>query len=304
MSDDQLLAALKAAARRDTPPQELGARVLEHVAYRARLEAPLRSQHSRHWRRALGGVATIGIAAAAWFWVRLPESAPRILAEQPGAASTQASRRPGSATASASAPPVVDPCRVRVAAPGRAPLVDDFEDGDDELSPVEQRAGFWRWARESDAPGTAPALLPVPRPDASARNRLALHAKGGQLYDWGATIEVSFRPPCYDATAYQGLALAARGPGRIYVSLREVDVIPAFEGGICQADCYNSHVAKLELGRDFRNYEVRWAELRQRGIGRPPLDPSRLHSIAIMIRPEDTPYDVWLDDVRFVPREP
>lgn len=304
MSDEQLIAALKAAARRDAAPPELGVRVLEHVAYRARLEAPLRSQHSRHWRRALGGVATIGIAAAAWFWVRLPESAPRILAEQPGAASTQALRRPGSASPSASAAPIVDPCRARVAAPGRAPLVDDFEDGDDVLAPLEQRAGFWRWARESDAPGTAPALLPVPRPDASARNRLALHAKGGQLYDWGATIEVNFRPPCYDATRYQGLALAARGPGRIYVSLREVDVIPAFEGGTCQADCYNSHVAKLELGRDWRSYKVRWAELRQRGIGRPPLDASRLHSIAIMVRPEDTPYDVWLDDVRFIPREP
>jgi hypothetical protein len=302
MSDEQLIAELKAAARRDAAPPELGARVLEHVAYRARLEAPLRRQHGRHWRRAFGGLATIGIAAAAWVWVRLPDSAPRILAEQPGAASTQASRP--SRSASASAQPVADPCRARVAASGAAPLVDDFEDGDDVLAAFEQRAGFWRWARESDAPGTAPALLPVPRPDASARNRLALHAKGGQLYDWGATIEVSFRPPCYDATAYQGLALAARGPGRIYVSLREVDVIPGFEGGTCQADCYNSHVAKLELGRDFRSYEVRWTELRQRGIGRPALDPSRLHSIAIMVRPEDTPYDVWLDDVRFLPKEP
>ncbi|HEX2877703.1 MAG TPA: hypothetical protein VHP33_40920 [Polyangiaceae bacterium] len=302
MSDDQLIATLKAAARQDTPPQELGARVLEHVAYRARLVAPLREERRRLWRRALGGVVTVGIAAGFWLWVRLPEPAPRILAEHPGAASERASRAAASATVSA--PPVVDPCRGSVVAPGKAPLVDDFEDGDDVLAPVEQRAGFWRWARETDAPGTAPALLPVPRPDASARNRLALHTKGGQLYDWGATIEVSFRPPCYDATAYQGLALAARGPGRIYVSLREVDVIPAFEGGICQADCYNSHVAKLELGRDWRSYEVRWADLRQRGIGRPPLDPSRLHSIAIMIRPEDTPYDVWLDDVRFVPREP
>lgn len=300
MSDDQLIATLKAAARRDAPPHELGARVLDHIAYRAGLVQPLHELRRRRWRRGLSAVATVGLAAAVWLWMRLPAPAPRILAEHPDAPSTRAAPP----AVSASARPIVDPCRARVAAPGRAPLVDDFEDGDDVLAPVEERAGFWRWARESDAPGTAPALLPVPRPDASARNRLALHAKGGQLYDWGATIEVGFRPPCYDATAYQGLALAARGPGRIYVSLREVGVIPVFEGGTCEADCYNSHVAKIELSRDWRSYEVRWVELRQRGIGRPPLDAGRLHSIAIMIRPEDTPYDVWLDDVRFVPREP
>jgi hypothetical protein len=32
----------------------------------------------------------------------------------------------------------------------------------------------------------------------------------------------------------------------------------------------------------------------------PPLDASRLQSVAFLIRPEDTPYDVWLDDVRFL----
>jgi hypothetical protein len=47
---------------------------------------------------------------------------------------------------------------------------------------------------------------------------------------------------------------------------------------------------------------VRWEQTRQRGKGKPALDPSSLNSIAFLVRPEDTPYDVWLDDVRFVPR--
>jgi hypothetical protein len=69
-------------------------------------------------------------------------------------------------------------------------------------------------------------------------------------------------------------------------------------------DCYNSHAAKLELGREWRTYQVRWSELHQRGLGKPPLKPSRLHSIAFLIHPEDTPYDVWLDEVRFLPARP
>ena len=32
------------------------------------------------------------------------------------------------------------------------------------------------------------------------------------------------------------------------------------------------------------------------------LDPSKLNSLAFLIRPEDTPYDVWIDDLRFVRR--
>jgi hypothetical protein len=44
-------------------------------------------------------------------------------------------------------------------------------------------------------------------------------------------------------------------------------------------------------------------------IDTPPLDASRLHSVAFLIHPEDTPYDVWLDEVRFLttkswPRQP
>ena len=40
------------------------------------------------------------------------------------------------------------------------------------------------------------------------------------------------------------------------------------------------------------------------GVDRPALDPSRLHSLAFLIRPEDTPYDVWLDEIRFVVKGP
>jgi hypothetical protein len=291
LTDEELLRAVKAAAGQDVAPPGLGERVVEGVANRTRLEALLRTPRIGNWRPALAAAVALGIAASAWLWARAPKPTPHIVAETSAAAES----RP-----SASAAPVVDPCRARVSAAGKSPVIDDFEDGDDALTPLEDRAGFWRWVRESDAPGTAPALLPVPRPDAGARSRLALHVKGGELQDWGATMEVNFRPPCYDASRYAGIVVSARGPGRVYVSLREVGVIPVFEGGSCQRDCYNSHVAKLELGREWRTYDLRWAQLRQRGAGKPPLDASRLHSIAVLIRPEDTPYDVWLDDVRFL----
>lgn len=297
MSDDEkrLLERAQAAVRSETAPVNLAERVLANVAYRRRLEAPSAAQErARRLRLAVASCVGLASAAAVWLLTRAPSTTVRIAAEAPERAASVATALPST---HANAP---WPCRERRAAGGDAPLLDDFEDGDDAVASLEARAGFWRWARESDAPGTAPALIPVPRPDPSARNKLALHVKGGRLFDWGATVEVNFLPPCYDVTAYAGIKLQARGPGRVYLALREVGVIPVAEGGSCEHDCHNPHVVKIELSPEWRSYEFHWAELRQRGLDTPALDPSRLHSVAFLIRPEDTPYDVWLDEIRFV----
>lgn len=297
-ADDQRLERAKAAARLEAAPAHLTERVLEAVEYRRRLETPLASA-GRFRRLALVGSSMLAVAAAFWLFLRAPVPIAHIAPEQ-----SQSSSVSSAPVTQPRAPKSVpDPCRSRVAASGAALLLDDFEDGDDALAALDQRAGFWRWAREIDAPGTAPALIPVPRTGGGARNKLAVHVKGGRLFDWGATVEVNFEPPCYDATAYAGIKLQARGPGRVYVALREVDVIPIAEGGSCEHDCHNPHVAKIELSPEWRSYEFRWAELRPRGIDTRPLDPSRLHSVAFLIRPEDTPYDVWLDEVRFLPKK-
>lgn len=289
----EAIATLADAARSETAPRELPNRILEHVAYRARLE---RSGMKRV--RVSTALAAAACALAAGFVLAraLPSAEPAISAER----ATLPSGAGAIGAATAGSGRVVDPCRERVVGTGEAPLLDDFEDGDDLISRLEGRDGFWRWARETDAPGTAPALIPVPRGDGVASNRLAVHVKGPQLSDWGATIELDFRPRCYDAARYAGIRFQARGPGRVYLAAREVGVIPIAEGGTCERDCHNPHVAKVELTDEFQSYELRWSELRQRGMERPALDPSRLHSIAFLIRPEDTPYDVWVDDVSFV----
>lgn len=286
--------------RREAPPADLEERVLEQIAFRGRL---LQSAE-QPWNISRAAVifSSLALAASAALLVMARNAARELpiraesVAGAPRAAISSA-RLPTALPSPASVP---DPCREHATAEGRSPLIDDFEDGDDAIRPLEGRSGFWRWAREIDAPGTAPALLPVPRPEATRANRLAQHVKGAELVDWGATLEFDFRPSCYDASRYAGVSFQARGPGRIYVTPREVSVIPVAEGGSCERDCYNGHQIKIDLDATFRTYQVRWSDVRQRGFGKPPLDPRRLHSLAFLIRPEDTPYDVWLDDVRFL----
>jgi hypothetical protein len=290
--EERQLEEYAAAARREQAPEHLKSQILAHVSYRDALEQRRSVSQRRSWV-AMGALACA--VAAGWFLAKLPHQPSAITAEKPGGAAIT------SAPAASTPRALVDPCQNRASAAGKSPLLDDFEDGDDAVTALEGRDGFWRWARETDAPGTAPALIPVPRGDGLPHNRLAIHVKGKQLNDWGATIELDFRPRCYDAARYAGISFQARGPGRIYLAAREVQVIPVAEGGTCERDCHNPHIAKIELTDGFRTYQLRWRELRQRGIDRPPLDPSRLHSIAFLVRPEDTPYDVWVDDVSFLP---
>jgi len=289
------------AARDEAPPAELGERVLEQLAYRTRLERIAVLPRRPSYRAVAAGLALFaaGVLLAV---LALEPSTDLPIAAEHAASASKASAAPAGVLAPASAPLVVDPCLARASVNGTEPSIDDFEDGDDAIRPLEGRAGFWRWAREIDAPGTAPALIPIPRPDATRANRLAQHVKGGQLLDWGAAVEFDFRPACYDASKYVGVSFQARGPGRIYFAPRERSVIPIAEGGSCEVDCHNPHVIKIELESAWRTYQVHWTELRQRGIGKPGLDVSRLHSFAFLIRPEDTPYDVWLDDLRFLQR--
>lgn len=286
--------ALIRSAQTEEPESKLVDRVIGAIAYRrASAETP-----SRSWRAAAawaGVGAAMAVAAGAVVIVRNtnPQTNVKITKEptQLGGASTQAA---GPAQVR------IDPCAAKRTALGEKPLIDDFEDGDDEVSLVEGRSGLWRWVRDTDAPGTSPALLPIPRHNPKLGNKLAIRVKGGKLLDWGAVVEFDFVPPCYDASAYRGLTFQAKGPGRIFVAPREVDVIPVALGGTCREDCHNAHVKKLDLDAQWRTYEVAWSEVAQRGYNKPALDPHRLNSIAFQIHPEDTPYDIWLDDVKFL----
>lgn len=300
-SDDERGAfeRLLRAAREDAPPPALGERILEQLAYRSRLPHETLIPRTKAFRGALGALALLAAAVILVLFTRKSRVDAPITAERAASASQS-----NPARAVAPKAPVQratpDGCVSLAPASGREPLIDDFEDGDDAIRPFEGRVGFWRWPREIDAPGTAPALIPVARPDATRGNRLAQHVKGGQLLDWGAAIEFDFRPACYDASNYVGVSFQARGPGRIYFAARERFVIPIAEGGSCQSECHNPHVAKIELESGWRTYRVRWNELRQRGIGKPALNARALHSLAFLIRAEDTPYDVWLDELRFL----
>jgi len=280
-----------------------------HLAQRARRAAangPIDSLASRDWRLlfarrwlvvALAGailVLIVVVYVAGGSARRVPIATEPLHARQP--------QVPTPAASSSRPAALRDPCQVSNRGDGSHPEIDDFEDGNPLIEAAEGRFGVWSMFKDSDTPGNFEALTPTRLPNATRRNRYALHVSGGELLDWGASIQFDLRPSCYDAGAYSGLSFRAKGPGRVYVGVRQISVVPVEYGGTCTKDCYNVHQKKVDLSARWETYTVAFSDMRQRGYGTPQLDASRINGVGFLVQPADTPYDFWIDDVKFVPR--
>jgi hypothetical protein len=209
---------------------------------------------------------------------------------------------PAPAAATAGVAVLRDPCEAHVKATGLQPLIDDFEDGNPLIGAYEDRVGLWNVFKDTDVSGSFNTVTPTLLAQPTRGSRYALHAAGGELLNWGATVQLSFQPSCYDASVYSGIAFRAKGPGRVFVGVNETSVVPIQYGGTCAKDCYNRHQKKLDLSARWQSYTIRWNEMRQRGYEMPPLDPSRINGLSLLVQASDTPYDFWIDDLRFTSR--
>lgn len=285
---------LQAAERLDHPSPDLEQRLSERLS----LLQPGAARSPGWWRRPwVMGATSLGVAAC----VALVLAALRSSQTDVGLAQPEPVERVVVPTAPVRKVPA-HPCDRRFRAPGTSPLIDDFEDGDGHVHEAEGRSFLWFLHYDYDREGE---VTRVPRSEpiegAGRGNHRALHLTGGTLRDWGAVLEVPFSPHyCYDASAYAGLSFRAKGPGRVFVGAREVRVVPTRWGGTCEADCYNVHAAAVSLDSDWKQYDVPWSKMRQRGYDTPPLDPTSLHSLQWHVHGEDTPFDLWIDDVRFI----
>lgn len=301
------------STRQDAPSPGTREAALEYVLLRYRRHRMLQ----RVGWAALG--SSIAVAAGVVLWVRAnPAPETQLAREQPTAPSQSgAASAAGHAPARASAPlpapsaaaraPELEPCTPAMRAEGNDSLIDDFEDDDARIAPLEHRAGFWSASNDGSgkqrpAPGGPLAMTRIP--GGRGASHFALHTSGSKFTKWGALLAADFSPRrCYDASAYAGLVFFARGRGSFNVVAKMTQIAPEEFGGSCTRDCYDSHRATLPLTSDWQERRVTWAELKQKGYGRVvPFDPRSLLSLEFTVEPEQTPFDLWIDDVRFLQR--
>jgi hypothetical protein len=188
---------------------------------------------------------------------------------------------------------------------GGAPLIDDMEDKNARLLIADGREGFWAVYNDGSGKQVPPGLSAL-HPERLARrrgdSRYALHTSGGKFSIWGSILVGTFTERgCYDMSAYSGLEFWAKGNTRVYVQLAVIDEMPTENGGLCEGkDCYSSPRKAFDLGPNWQRYELGFAELEQLNQpGKQHFDPKRVVQLDISIYREDTPFDVWIDDVRF-----
>jgi len=290
--------SLLAAAGEDVPPARARQDAFARVAseYRARRR-----------RYIVGGAAvsvtTLALAAAiALVHHRVPQ--PMLVAPEPHASSPAVPKTPAPAPSSAN--PLAR-CSPALVADGKNPLIDDFEDGDAHAPMLEHRAGQWvtfndGTGTESPSPGTPFTTTRIP--GGRGDSHFAVHNVGSKFGKWGASLSLTLNPHhCYDASAYAGIQFWARGHGEIRAEVKVTQVVTEEFGGTCQHDCFDTHGKIIKLSKQFEHVVVRWEDLSQMGFGEAvAFDPRSLDGIEFAVRPEQTPFDFWIDDVSFIPR--
>ena len=265
------------------------------------LDAGLAALDERRWRRpvVIFTGTVLGLAALSVLWVRsLPvptrPASPEVLLPYTPPTKAVVPDRPE--------------CPKLVAARGDAPLLDDWEENDSRVAPLDGRAGYWATYDDGTGKQTPPdksPLFPTRITGGRGGSARALHMTGGKFKDWGVTFGAELaNAACYDASKYSGIEFWAKGPGVIKVGLQMIDVQDEKYGGFCKTDCYNTHRKVIELSKTWKHYSVRWEDLHQLYEAGPPLsfDPHRVRFLEFGIGPENTPYDLWIDDVAFLKR--
>jgi hypothetical protein len=294
----ELAERLLGSARYDGPGPSARRRTLE--AGLAVLEARAPARRSR---TVLAGLAGMSVAAAAAFALFSRADGAKMADVRPE--TTLPAHSTSEKTKQVVTPP--RPCPEVVVASGKEPLLENWEERDSLLLRADGRSG--NWLTFDDGTGkqnVASSSQLLPSPIVGGRSRQGLHLSGGRFAEWGVAFGTDFATgACYDATAYDGIEFWAKGPAAIYVGVQVIDVQSPKFGGFCEGEgCYNSHRKRVGLGADWQRYSVRWEELQQLNPRqRVPLDIKRVRFLEFAVFPEDTPFDIWLDDVSLLPKD-
>ena len=188
------------------------------------------------------------------------------------------------------------------------PAVDDFEDGNNQLTKMGGRDGYWFNAVDKSG---STIDMHVDEPGAGG-SEMALHATGvtvpgtAENGQWGAQIGVHMvnQGVTYDASKYAGFSFKAKvGPGsgrQARFKIGDVNTHP--DAGICKT-CWNHFGMDLSLTPEWKEYKVLFSAAQQEaGWGDPrpqTVSPEKLVSIDWTIGPGQT-YDIWIDDINLL----
>jgi expansin (peptidoglycan-binding protein) len=201
-------------------------------------------------------------------------------------------------------------------------LIDDFEDGDIEIPPIEGRIGFWYTFRETEGAADAlPSARPLASEPESESGGYALHVTGSHInagannndaayggigVDLNNANTDGYQPrstsrATYDASEFAGVRFRIRSSGPDQTIRFEVVTAEVVEGpgGTCTSGFFDAHGFDVALSSGWATVEVPFSSLTQEGWGAGvAFESSHLLGLA-WNDTNSSPWDFWLDDVEF-----
>jgi hypothetical protein len=207
--------------------------------------------------------------------------------------------------------------------PGNLTLIDDMENGDNQILVASGRSGYWYTYDDGSAGLLNPAAMsrsfsmePIPGGRCGVSQK-AMRMTGSGFMTWGCGMGFFFAlgPSgtdigLYDASGTKGITFWAK-VGELSVKdavLLVGDQWTDPAGGHCDATvqtgptaCYDSFSAPLTLTTSWQRYSFTWAELVQRmfGLQRAAPDVANLATVNFQLGASSSVFDVWIDDVAF-----
>ena len=184
-------------------------------------------------------------------------------------------------------------------------LIDDLEDGNNQIAKLEDREGYWFASADPEGSTIFPKGDFKPEPGGPNGSKFAAHVHGKTAKS-GKSIYTTFgfallNPKGnYDASKYKGISFWAKGPGKVRFRLPDVDTDPA--GDKC-SDCYNHFGVDLFLSDKWTRYTVPFERTQMSpgwGDPAPELNRKALFGVEWGFSSPDTEYDIWIDDIEFV----
>ncbi len=187
-------------------------------------------------------------------------------------------------------------------------LIDDFEDGNNQVSLIAGRNGYWFTSNDGTGQQSPdphaealPTLLVPPRGESTR----ALHTTGSGFTVWGALVGANFvatGPAAmpYNISAYRGISFVAK-LGKVGVTDNARLSITNYDTLYGCMVCDDHFGASVTFTDVFQTIQVPFASLKQTGFGKPLLptfDTTRAYALQIGWAKAEA-FDVWIDDVTF-----
>jgi hypothetical protein len=203
---------------------------------------------------------------------------------------------------------------------GAVALIDDMEDDNAQITQSDGRDGYWYVGNDGTVGGTQePVATAFAMSDLSSGERagsgFAARMKVSGYSGWGSVIgfnliEILGAVKPYDASSYCGVRFWAKAAATTALRVRfpDGDTHPA--GNVCvdggaTNGCYDHFGKNATFTTTWTKFDVLFSELDQAGTGYHPADkklkPSQLFAIEWALPGANKAYEIWVDDVSFVP---